>query len=110
MRPVVWKLIGVLAALAAAGVLIGLYVSKLSTDAGSPAYTLPVQTKNGHPVVDLTLETVAAIGPKFSPGHPDYVSYLVRDTKGAWRRSTVWRLPANATVHVTIYNFDGASG
>jgi hypothetical protein len=110
MRPVVWKLIGVLAALAAAGVLIGLYVSKLSTDAGSPAYTVPVQTKNGHPVVDLTLETVAAVGPKFSPGHPDYVSYLIRDTKGAWRHSTVWRIPANATVHVTIYQFDGASG
>jgi hypothetical protein len=110
MRPVVWKLISVIAAVAVVGVLIGLYVSKLSTDAGSPSYTLPVQTKGGHPVVNLTLETVAAVGPTLSPGHPDYVSYLVRDTKGAWRRSTVWRLPANATVHVTIYNFDGASG
>src|SRR5229473_8174554 len=110
MRPAVWKLIGLVAVVAAAGVLIGLYVSKLSTDAGSPVYTLPVQTSGGHPVVNLTLETVAAIGPKLSPGHPDFVSYLVRDTKGTWRRSTVWRLPANATVHVTIYNFDGASG
>jgi hypothetical protein len=110
MRPAVSKLIGVVAVVAAAGVLIGLYVSKLSTDAGSPVYTLPVKTSGGHPVVNLTLETVAAVGPKLSPGHPDFVSYLVRDTKGTWRRSTVWRLPANATVHVTIYNFDGASG
>jgi len=110
MSPAVRKLIGVAAVVAAGGVLIGLYVSKLTTDAGSPVYTLPVQTSGGHPVVNLTLETVAAVGPKLSPGHPDFVSYLVRDTKGTWRRSTVWRLPANATIHVTIYNFDGASG
>src|SRR5258706_3632878 len=110
MSSAVRKLIGVAAVVAAGGVLIGLYVSKLTTDAGSPVYTLPVQTSGGHPVVNLTLETVAAVGPKLSPGHPDFVSYLVRDTKGSWRRSTVWRLPANATVHVTIYNFDGASG
>ena len=29
---------------------------------------------------------------------------------GQWKRETVWDLPAHATVHVTIYNFDGASG
>src|SRR5258708_35896224 len=110
MRPTWWKLAGVAAFVAAAGVLIGLYVSKLSTDAGSSVYTVPVQMSGGHPVVNLTLETVAAVGPKLSPGHPDFVSYLIRDTKGNWRRSTVWRLPANATIHVTIYNFDGASG
>ena len=110
MRPAVWKLIAVFAFVAAAGVLIGLYVSKLTTDAGSPVYTLPVTSSGGHPVVNLTLETVAAVGPSLSPGHPDFVSYLVRDANGKWRRSTVWRLPANATVHVTIYNFDGASG
>src|SRR6266849_10956349 len=109
MSPALRKLIGGAAVVAAGGVLIGLYVSKLTTDAGSPVYTLPVKTSGGHQVVNLTLETVAAIGPKLSPGHPDFVSYLVRDTKGSWRRSTVWRLPANATIHVTIYNFDGAS-
>jgi hypothetical protein len=37
------------------------------------------------------------------------VSYLVRE-HGVWHRSTVWTLPANALVHVTIYNFDGKSG
>jgi hypothetical protein len=110
MRPAMWKTTALVLALAAAGVLVGLYVSKLTTEAGSPSYTVPVQMQGGHPVVDLTIQTVAAVGPSLSPGHPDWVSYLVRDTQGKWRRSTVWRLPANATVHMTIYNFDGASG
>jgi hypothetical protein len=110
MRPSAWKLLGVAVVLAAAGVLIGLYVNKLTIDQGSAAYTVPVQGKGGHPVVDLTIQTVAAVGPQLSPAHPDYVSYLVRNAQGKWIRRTVWRLPANATVHVTIYNFDGASG
>ena len=112
MRPTTTtsKLLGVALFLAVAGVLIGFYVSKLTTEAGSPVYTVPVQTAGAHPVVDLTIQTVAAVGPQLSPGHPDFVSYLIRDTSGKWRRDTVWKLPANATVHVTIYNFDGASG
>jgi hypothetical protein len=104
------KVLGVAVGLAAAGVLIGLYVSKLSTDQGSAAFTVPVTSQGGHKVVDLAIETVAAVGPQLSPAHPDYVSYLVRNTQGKWIRRTVWRLPANATVHVTIYNFDSASG
>jgi hypothetical protein len=110
MRPTTSKLLGVALFVAVAGLLIGFYVSKLTTDAGSPAYSVPVQTGGAHPVVDLTIQTVAAIGPTLSPDHPDFVSYLIRDAHGKWRRDTVWRLPANATVHVTIYNFDGASG
>jgi hypothetical protein len=110
MRGTGLKVLGVAAGIAAAGVLIGLYAVKLTQDAGSPAYTVPVQSQGGHKVVDLQLETVAAVGPQLSPAHPDYVSYLVRGTNGNWLRRTVWRLPANATVHVTIYNFDGASG
>src|SRR5271169_1486536 len=110
MRPLTWKLIGVAVAVVAIGVLVGFYVSKLTTEAGSPSYTFPVQTTNGHPVVNLTIETVAAVGPQLSPGHPDFVSYLIRNTEGKWVRDTVWQLPAHATVHVTIYNFDGASG
>ena len=110
MRATGWKLLGVAVVLAAAGVLIGLYVGKLTVDQGSAAYTVPVSSKGGHPVVDLAIETVAAVGPSLSPAHPDYVSYLVRDTQGKWIRRTVWNVPANATVHVTIYNFDGESG
>ena len=107
MRPTA-KIALVAAAVAAGGILIGLYVSKLSTQLGSAAYTVPVSSQNGHPVVNMEIMTVAAIGPNLSP-NPDWVSYLIKDTSGQWRRETVWKLPANATVHVTIYNFDGAS-
>jgi hypothetical protein len=96
------------AGVAAAGLLVGFYVAHLTTLAGSPAYSVPVQMQNGHPVVNLEIETVAAIGPTLSQ-NPDWVSYLIKDTSGQWRRETVWDLPANATIHVTIYNFDGAS-
>jgi hypothetical protein len=103
------KLLLVAAAITAAGVTIGFYVGHLTTLAGSPAYSVPVANVNGHPVVDLQIQTVAAVGPKLSP-NPDWVSYLVKDASGQWKRETVWDLPANATIHVTIYNFDGASG
>jgi heme/copper-type cytochrome/quinol oxidase subunit 2 len=99
-------LVGVVIALT--GVLVGFYTWNLTQLAGSPAYTVPVTTVNGHPVVNLKFQTVAAIGPKLSP-NPDWVSYLI-DTQNGWKRETVWNLPANATVHVTWFNFDGASG
>jgi hypothetical protein len=102
------KLLLVTVAVVAAGVVIGFYVSNLTTLAGSPTYVVPVQNINGHPVVNLEIQTVAAVGPKLSP-NPDWVSYLIH-TQNGWQRKTVWDLPANATVHVTIYNFDGASG
>ncbi|HEU5214743.1 MAG TPA: hypothetical protein VFU30_04310 [Gaiellaceae bacterium] len=103
------KLLLVAAAVVAAGVLIGFYVSHLTTLAGSPAYSAPVSGTAAHPVVNLQIQTVAAVGPKLSQ-NPDWVSYLIRNNSGQWKRETVWNLPANATVHVTIFNFDGASG
>ena len=56
---------------------------------------------------NLTLQTVAAFG---SAPHPTWVSYLVKNASGQWVHSTIFRLPQNATIHVTIYNFDGDSG
>jgi hypothetical protein len=102
------KLALVVVAVAVAGVLIGFYASNLTTLAGSPAYAVPVRNVNGHPVVNLEFQTVAAVGSTLSR-NPDWVSYIVKTTSG-WKRETVWDLPANATVHVTWLNFDGASG
>jgi hypothetical protein len=102
------KLVLVAVAVAAVGILIGFYVSHLTTLAGSPSYSVPVQNVNGQPVVNLEFQTVAAIGPKLSQ-NPDWVSYLIKTTSNGWQRRTVWDLPANATVHVTWFNFDGAS-
>jgi len=103
------KLLLVALAIAVAGVAIGFYTWRLTSLANSATYTLPVKTVNGHAVVDLKIQTVAAVGPKLSP-NPDWVSYLVQTSDGAWKRETIWNVPAHATVNVTIYNFDGASG
>lgn len=95
-----WVLLGV----AAGGVLIGFYIAGYLV--GSPNTFTPQASGK---VVDLKIETVAAVGPQLAP-HPDWVSFLVQTPSGTWERRTTWKLPANATVHVTIYNFDGASG
>jgi hypothetical protein len=100
--------VGVAAGVALAGVLIGFYISGYLVGNSVP-FRPQASGADGKRTVNLTIQTVAAIGPALAP-HPDWVSYLVRDDGGRWVRSTVWTLPANATVHVTIYNFDGASG
>ncbi len=84
-------------------ILIAVYVSFLTN--GPTPYDVPAANASN---VNLTLQTVAAIGPKLSPNE-NWVSYLVREN-GVWKRSTVWTLPANTLVHVTLYNFDGKSG
>ncbi len=85
-------------------VLIGLYIGFLTN--GPTPYDVPAAAHAQS--VDLTLQTVAAVGPQLSPNE-NWVSYLVREN-GVWQRSTVWTLPANTLVHVTLYNFDGKSG
>jgi hypothetical protein len=107
MSSVARKVVGVVVVVAAVGVLTGFYVSDYLTS-GPATLTPPTSKAGAVPVVNLTLQTVAAVGPELSP-NPDWVSYLIREN-GAWVRSTIWQLPANAIVHVTIYNFDGASG
>ena len=98
------KLASVVGGAVVVGVLIALYVSLL---AGGPTpYRVPAAGATGH--AELTLQTVAAVGSKLSPNE-NWVSYLVRE-HGVWKRSTVWTLPANSLVRVTVYNFDGKSG
>ncbi|HSZ13019.1 MAG TPA: hypothetical protein VK790_03175 [Solirubrobacteraceae bacterium] len=101
------KLLGVSLAVAALGALIGLYVAAWATSAPPPVAAVAAPASSGG--ADLTLETVAAIGPKYSPTHPDWVSYLVREN-GKWVHSTNFTVPANSTVHVTLYQYDGDTG
>jgi hypothetical protein len=101
------KLVAVLAAVAVLGVLIALYVALWATNIPQTVAATPVASEPG--TTHLTLQTDAAVGPKMSPGHPDWVGYLVLN-KGHWERSTVFSVPANSLVHITIYQFDGDSG
>jgi hypothetical protein len=57
---------------------------------------------------NLTLQTVAGLGNGYS--EPTWVSYLVKDEHGTWQHSTNFTVPAHALVHVTVYQYDGASG
>jgi hypothetical protein len=107
MRATAWKLSAVAAVLALAGVAIGFYISSFLMS-GPRSVRPPVSGTGGAKDVDLTIQTVAAVGPKLSP-NPEWVSYLVRD-RGRWVRSTIWTVPAHSTVHVTVYQFDGDSG
>jgi hypothetical protein len=66
-----------------------------------------VASTGAAPSTKITLQTVASLG--FGP-HPDWVSYLVRDSQGKWVHSTILDVPAHSTVHVTIYQFDTATG
>jgi hypothetical protein len=63
--------------------------------------------KAGPRRASLVLGTTPAAGSL--AGSKSWVSYLVRQ-HGRWGHTTVFTVPAHSLVHVTIYNFDGASG
>ncbi|MGI8714695.1 MAG: hypothetical protein ACR2NR_16255 [Solirubrobacteraceae bacterium] len=84
----------------ALGLYIGLYLTNVP---GSAAATT---TSSG---THLYLATVPAAEP--NDPHPTWVSYYAVNADGSnWRHVTTYTLPANTTVHVTIYQYDGYSG
>jgi hypothetical protein len=101
------KLLGVGTAVAVVGVLIGLYVASWATSFPQSVAATSAPASSGGS--QLTLETVGAIGPKYSPSHPDWVSDLVK-SHGQWVHSTIYTVPANSIVHVTIYQYDSPTG
>ena len=99
------KLFGIVAAIVAVGVLIGFYITDVLMS-GPKAFHPAATPGQG---VNLTIQTVAAVGPTLAP-NPNWVSYLIQDANGKWRRTTIWSVPAHTLVHVTVYQFDGNSG
>jgi hypothetical protein len=89
--------------LVVAGVLIGLYVT-LFLEASPPAVEAATV---GPKQAALTLQTVAEVGHGETK---DWVSYYARNPAGRWVHSTILRVPANSLIHVTVYQYDGASG
>jgi hypothetical protein len=98
----------VVLATAVVGALIGLYVATWVTT-GPPTVAAATSSSVVGASSQLTLQTVASVGPKVSPSHPSWVSYLVR-SNGTWVHSTIFKVPANSIVHVTIYQFDSPTG
>lgn len=88
-------------ALLSAG-LIALYVLGFLLDQPQTV----AATKSGK-FTDLTLMTVPSVG---FGNKPDWVSYLIQDSSGKWVHSTYFQIPAYSTIHVTILNYDSASG
>ena len=66
-----------------------------------------VQAAGQPPQASVTLQTVASLG--FGP-HPDWVSYLIKNTHGQWVHSTVLTVPANSLVKVTVLQYDTPTG
>ena len=101
------KLLGVGVAVVALGVLIGLYVADWAT-----SFPKTVAAKSAPPNsagANLTLETVAAIGKKFSPSHPTgSPTWCAATASGC--TAPIYTVPANSIVHVTIYQFDCPTG
>ena len=68
-----------------------------------PAISATVQNGTAH----LILQTVPTYG--HSPD-PDWVSYLGQDSRGKWRHTTIYKVPAHTLVTVTIYQYDTSTG
>lgn len=106
MRSTVWKLVWLGLATAVLGVAIGFYITVYLR--GGPSTVNYVPAAAAAPTTtNVTLQTVAAIG--HGP-HPDWVSYFARDPQGKWQHSTILKVPAHSLIHVTVYQFDTATG
>lgn len=87
---------------AVAVVLVVFYVADFL--AATPSTLQAARAPRG---AQLTLQTVASYG--HAP-HPDWVSYLARDGSGKWHHTTVFKVPAHSLVHVTVLQYDTATG
>jgi hypothetical protein len=85
-------------------VVIGLYIGLYLVNV--PGSVAATQTSSG---TQLYLATVPTAEP--NDPHNTWVSYYGVDANSNnWRHETTYVLPANTLVHVTIYNYDTASG
>jgi hypothetical protein len=57
-------------------------------------------------IAKVKLQTVAQLG---YGSKADWVSYLVQDAQGEWEHSTIFQVPANSVVEITILQYDGAT-
>ena len=93
---------GIAATTAVLAALVVLYIADYL--AVAPTAIAAKSTSDG---VALTLQTFAAYG---HPPDPDWVSYETQDANGSWHHSTIFKVPANTKVTITINQYDTATG
>jgi hypothetical protein len=96
----VWAAVAFVAVCVVIGLYIGLYLVNV------PGSSAAVQTSSGSNLYLASVPAAAVNDP-----HNTWVSYYAVDANSSnWRHVTTYTLPANTLVHVTIHNFDSASG
>ncbi len=97
--------LGIFSSLLAVAVGLVVFVSMAYLRSEPPTLDFAAGHSQGQ-AVDMTLQTVGAIG--FGT-HPSWVSYLTQAPDGKWVHTTLWDLPANTRVNVTIDQYDSGS-
>jgi hypothetical protein len=104
MTPYVKRVLGATIATAVVCAAIGLYIGLYLVNV--PGSVAAVQTASG-PQLYLAAVPAAAL----NDPHNTWVSFYAVDANaGNWQHKTTYVLPANTLVHVTIYQYDSASG
>jgi hypothetical protein len=100
LKRIIGIAVAALVVCAAIGLYVGLYLVNVP---GSAAATSPSSGSQ------LYLATVPAAA--LNDPHPTWVSYYAVNSQDQdWRHVTTFVLPANTVVHVTLYQYDSASG
>lgn len=99
----VWARAGVLGVLFAGAVALiaGWSFGFLRTSPPTVSYA-GTHTSSGTQV-NVVMQTVGAIG---TGPRPSWVSYLIQRPDGKWVHTTLFSVPAHATVHVKLYQYD----
>jgi hypothetical protein len=97
------RLLAVLGTFAALIALVVVYFIYFLEAAPSPISA----TSTGAHSANLTLETVGSYG---HHPFPDWVSYMAQNPQGQWKHTTIFKVPPDSVIHVTIYQFDSPTG
>lgn len=76
---------------------------------GPPVEDFTVGHVAGQPV-NVVMQTDASSSPTAVPDHPTWVSYFIKNPQtGAWVHTTLFKVPANTRVNMTILGYDGST-
>jgi hypothetical protein len=97
--------LGIASSLFAVAVGLVVFVSMAFLRTEPPTIDFAAGHSTGQPV-DMTLQTVGAMG--FGQ-HPSWVTYMTKAPNGTWVHTTLWDLPADTRINVTLDEFDSGS-